>query len=271
MITQISEVIFGRFDNWVVGTVLGNAMLGNYSMAYRLTLLGHQLTQSALQPVVLSTFSSIQTSTTLIQYTFDRLIYWLFRITVLLSLLVLLLGNEVVVFIYTDRWDVAGSIFQNMWIFFGIMPVHEAIRHVLMGVGGIDKVVSSRVIMVVFFVPALILAALSGNVLMVAWAVNIALLLSTGLMFFHMRQIVSINWFHLLGNPFLAALAGSGLLIVTAQQFASLPLYLALFLKSFVIIGSYCAILALRERRVIRSELQMIWAQLKNRPKHDDQ
>lgn len=266
MVTRISEVIFGRFDNFMVGTALGTTILGHYNLAYRLNLVGHQFTQSAIQPVVFSAFSAMQNAPKQLQYGFDRLLYWLCRATGLMCIAVLILGQDLVVLIYGEKWRLAGDIFQNMWLFFGIMPIHEAVRHVLMGAGYINKVVTSRIIMLAFFLPTLIIISIFGDILLVAWVVNFTLLLSTILMFYQVSHLVEVKWFYLLRNPFLGAMGATIAAYTFEQQFrGDISPLITLAALGSLILFTFCGIVLLLELSTLKSELNVIWSKLVQR------
>lgn len=263
MVSRISEVVFGRFDNFVIGSVLGTMTLGHYSMAYRLSFLGHQFTQGAIQPVVLSAFSAMQNSPAQLQYAFDRLMYWMIRASALTGLGVVVLGKELVQLLYGSDWALAGLIFQNMWLFLAILPIHEAIRHVLIGAGCINSVVVSRVIMLLFFVPTLILTVVIGDIILVTWAVNLSLLLSTALMFYHVRRIVAVRWLYLLPNPMISAISTILVVGVLRTLFAIEMHFLATLGYGVFTVFLYCITLILLEYTSIRAEFETISSKLK--------
>jgi O-antigen/teichoic acid export membrane protein len=262
MISRISEVIFGQLDNWVVGTLMGSQTLGHYSLAYRLNLLGHQLTQSAIQPVLFSTFAHLQDSPERIQRGFNRVMYWLTRSSLLLTIGVLVVGQSLVTVVYGQQWSIAGAIFQSMWLFLGLLPIHESVKNILIGINNINSVVNSRLIMLAFFIPSLVVTALTGNIFAVVWVVNLSLLLSTGLMFFKLSRLVRIEWTYLIRNPFVAALVTIAFVAFTQQNIGTSLSFLDVVVRGLQVVLTYGGVLLLLEYATIRTEFNAIRSSL---------
>src|SRR5271157_100882 len=75
MFIQINDVVYGRYDNLMVGTFMGDTQLGYYSQAYRLAWLGQQFTQGAIAPILLPMFATVQFSVDKLRYSFERMNY----------------------------------------------------------------------------------------------------------------------------------------------------------------------------------------------------
>lgn len=263
MFSRITEVIFGRFDNFVVGTLLGTISLGHYTLSYRLAFLGQQLTQGAIQPVVLAAFSRVQQSTQKLKYGFERLNYWLWRVTLPLGLSVALVGEELVVWIYGDKWQLAGQVFQSMFLFLALLPVYGSVKQFLIGSGHLGLVVKTQLIQLGFFVPGVIAAAVMGNLFTVVWIVNISLLLSWWLMSRFACTVAAIDWVYVIKAPLLAVAASSAVGLGCRALLDNEPkayVFIGLQLVSVFVI--YLASLFILEYESLRGEVDLIRARI---------
>jgi O-antigen/teichoic acid export membrane protein len=262
MVSRISEVLFGSFDNLVVGTFLGATSLGHYTLAYRLAFLGQQSLQGPIQNVMFSTFASVQKSRQKLCFGFERVNFWLWRSLVPLGLLVGLTGKDLVVLIYGDKWQLAGTLFQFMFLFLTLIPLHETLKTFLIGCGCINEVVKTRAIQLSLFVPAVIAAAYWGDLLTVVLIVNMSVLLSWSLLARHAGNVVDIDWKYLALRPMIAGVvAGISGLSVSWSMTWSNTLEIV-FLKGTIIIVMYSVVLLLIERKALLGEWRIIWTRL---------
>jgi len=209
MVSRISEVLFGRVDNLVVGTFLGTVSLGYYSQAYRLALLGHQFTHGALSSVIYSSFAHVQKSSSKLQYVYERIYFWLPRFIIPLGIIVWLLGKEVVVLVYGTKWEEAGIVLEAMAVFVVFAPLSDTLKELLVGVGRIDTVVRYRVVQLGIFFPTVIAAVYWGGLNAVVWSVNLSVFLFWLLLWHATTEIVRSGWKYLLQPPLIAGIGSA--------------------------------------------------------------
>jgi O-antigen/teichoic acid export membrane protein len=257
MISRIGEVLIGRLDHLVVGSMLGTAALGHYSLAYRLAFLGHQFTHSSIQPVAFATYSSIQTDKQKLERAFCHINYWLVRLILLLGILVGLYGDIAVVNIYGQRWGVAGKVFQAMCFFLAWFPFHESLRIFLTATGKIDDAVNARIWQLLFFCPAMVLVSAMTSLLPIVLILSFSVLISWTYMAGAASKVATIDWTYLLSKPILAA----GLTVIVGLFFRRIALEADLQIKiiiGFLNAAIYILILFVIERKYIAKEWRQI-------------
>jgi len=256
MFSQISEAITGRYDNLVIGTCIGDMQLGYYSQAYRLALLGQQFTQGTLSPILLPMFAAVQSSADKLKYGFERVSYWICRVTPLLGVLVFLSGEKAVVYLYGKKWSTAGEYFAMLFPFLVLLPFSGVLRSFLVGSGRINDVVRTKWVQLVFFVFGVSIGAFSKNIVLVIWVVNLNQLLAVLLMGHAARRIAAIDWLYLCGAP---TLAFAITMVLGQWILASLPETLmgTLLLVLFVSL-LYSAILVAFDYRRLRQESSIL-------------
>lgn len=213
MITRLNEVIFGRIDNIAVGTSLGSNLLGHYTQAYRLAILGQQLTQIPIQFVSFSTFSEIQDSPLKLQYGFERINYWLIRATIFLGLVTAFFGESLVVLIYTERWRLSGALFSQLALFLVLTPISENLKVFLIAVGKVNVVMRIRLLQIAVFLPLLAIAISNHSLNGVVWAVNFSVALTTVVLYIKSIDVANPRWLYLLKAPASATVSTIGIML----------------------------------------------------------
>lgn len=264
MIARISEVLFGQADNFFVGTFQGTVNLGYYSLAYRQAYLIHQVAQGAMNTVIFSAFSEIQDSSKKLSYGFNKLNFWLWRVAIPLGLLFGLLGDKLVTWVYGDKWNMAGELFQNMFIFSMLLPVDIALKNLLVGAGHVNGVMHIRVVQLVFFIPLVVGSAYWLNVFAVAWIVNASLILSCLLMLRHANGFIDIDWKYLFNAP-LIAVAGALISFICLNSFLSNINFdgAPIILISVVTLFAYIGILILVDHSALAVEIGILRMKLR--------
>ena len=253
---QINDVIFGRFDSLMIGTFIGETQLGFYSQSYRLAWLGQQFTQGAIAPILLPMFATMQSSVDKLRYGFERVTYWVCRAITLLGALIFLLGKSAVIFLYGQKWAMAGQYFQIMFVFFMFLPLAVMLKYFLTGAGYIDRALKISWVQVGFFVVGVSIGAFLKNITMVIWVVNLNYVLVVFLMGYAAQRIIPINWLYLCAAPALAF----AITIVLGQRLATLlpETFLGTLLFVIGLTVLYTAILSIFEYRSLRREIDII-------------
>lgn len=257
MVSQITDVIFGRYDNLMIGTFIGSVQLGNYNQAYRLAWLGQQFTQGAISPVLTPMFATVQFSPEKLRYSFERVNYWVYRTIPLLGVLILLLGERAVIFLYGQKWAIAGHYFEDLFVFFIFLPISTVLLSFLVGSGYINDVVKIKIFQAAIFTVSITLGAFLKDINVVIWIVNLNQVLVSFLMGYKANQIIAIKWGSLTITPIISFL----ITVLVGQRIAflflnSLPNFLVLVLLLVII---YSAIIVALEYRLVRQELRIIW------------
>ncbi len=208
----MTENLTTSLDKLAVGSFLGTVALGYYSLAHRLTILGHQFSQGVIASVSLSTYASIQKDVNRVRTAFERLYYWLFRLTLVMGVVIWLGGKQLVLWVYGTQWTVAGELFQNLTILLVMMPLVNALKVLLIGSGNVDKALRALVLRTVFFVLAVFFAAYTlKNVIAVAWAVNLSMILVWVLMMVYVNSVVQVDWKYLMVKPLIVGVVSFGM------------------------------------------------------------
>lgn len=263
MLSRIGEILFERVDKIVVGTLLGTTILGQYSMAYRLALVGNQFSYGPLQGITFSAFSKVQQDIEKLRQVFEKLYYWLFRISAILGLVVWFCGAGLVVFIYGPKWQPAGYVFHNMAILLAFLPLETSLRMFLVGAGHIDNSLRVRVCQLIFFVPAVLAAAYWGGIIWAVWSINASICLGWFLAIRYTSRVIPVRWDYLMQKPAIAtiisyvsvAMANKGGYLMGGD-------FLTILLRAIMLGTVFIAALYLLERQSLWAEWTLIRTRL---------
>ncbi|MFN2304956.1 MAG: oligosaccharide flippase family protein, partial [Anaerolineales bacterium] len=201
MFSRLGEIIFGKWDNLVVGAFMGTMVLGNYTMAYRLALTGSQITQQPITVISHTTYASAQSEKDNLQLALEIAAYWLFRSAILLALLVWFIGAEMTIFLYGAQWTLASASFKNMFLFVALLPLLSHFKVFLIGSGNISLQLQTQAAQILSFFPLLILAAYRENLLAVSWALNLSSMVTLLISIYFIQTIVSVRWRYIILRP----------------------------------------------------------------------
>jgi O-antigen/teichoic acid export membrane protein len=264
MFSRIGDVIFGKWDNLVVGALMGTTVLGNYAMAYRLAITGSQLTQQPISVISHATYASAQSEKANLQLALEKAVYWLFRSAVLLALLVWFAGAEMTIFLYGAKWKLAGASFRNMFLFVALLPLLTNFKVFLIGSGNINRQLMSQAVQILSFFPLLILATYRENLVAVSWALNLSSVATLLVTVYLVQQIVPVRWRYSFFRPLWVGLL-TAILSFAAKRFFGglvLPDWLFLVLVVAEVGGVYLLLTLVFDGRTLRNELSLIRAHL---------
>ncbi|MEZ4860948.1 MAG: oligosaccharide flippase family protein [Caldilineaceae bacterium] len=260
---RIGEEIFERADKLAIGSFLGTTMLGQYSIANRLAILGHQFSQGMVEPVAYSTFAAVQDSPHKLQTAFHRFYYWLFRLTLFFFLIVWLQGREIVSIFYGEKWQLAGIVFQHMAPLMALIPLNKGISTMLIASGRVNAVLRVRVWQLLFFIPTLIITAFFGDLLVIVWVVNLGFLLLWLLQMRALSSSISIEWYQLMYSAVAAIVMTFILAIVTKTILGDhISGLIGVIVGAATVVGAYTISLLLFERQRLLTEWSLIQARL---------
>jgi PST family polysaccharide transporter len=260
---RIGEVLFERMDKLVIGNFLGTAALGQYSIAYRLALIGHQFGYGVIHAVVYSTFARVQKELHSLYLLLEKLTYWLFRLVLLFGLLAWFCGSGLVVFIYGPQWQLAGSILQNMTVLLIVLPLETSLRVFLIGSGHVNSVLKVWTWQLLFFIPAILIATYWGGLVWTVWSINLSILLSWVLVMRYTSQVLAVRWSFCIKNPLVAGLISFVCVeSITYMGYLTNGSFLEILLQGSLVGTTFIISLHLMERQALQAEWAMIRARL---------
>ena len=261
---RIAEVLLGRLDKLLVGTLLGTGTLGHYALASRMARVSDQFTRQPINTLMHSVLASVQFDKAKLSYTFERTQYWLWRILTLLGISAFFLGADAVQWLYGNTWSEAGRILQMLAPSVALFPLSESLRTALVAAGAIQRSLRVRFWQLMSFIPGMFIAVgVWGHLEAAVLVLNFVTLVSTIHMGWSLKDIITINWIYLSMSPLVAGFVTVTTIALLIDSEYSYTLWaLRLFkgsLRSMIFVG----VLLLIERRTLIKESLLIFNRLR--------
>jgi O-antigen/teichoic acid export membrane protein len=249
----------GNFDNWYVGTFLGNQPLGYYSRAYEYAGYSQRVIANPIMNVFYPTFAHIQGDRQKLSRAFFRPISLMIRAGGLFCLIFILTAPEFIPLLLGEKWLPMLRVFQLLILYSLLEPLSMGARNLLLATGYPQEVVRARLVQMALFIPAVFLFGYRFNIEGVAMAANLMAIAGTLLLFRYTRRVVDYSprllWFW----PLLAMVVTAVLVLALNPLWQSLNLWLSLALKIGLMTAVYGLILYATEREQLNTGRKMIW------------
>ncbi len=257
--------LLNRFDDFWVGTALGQASLGYYARAYEFARYPRRLLANPLVSVLTPVFARLQDDRLRLSKAYFRLMSVLARVGFLSGGLGVLLAPEFVSYVLGAKWLPMVRTFQLMLVYVLLDPLLMTTNNLLLAVGAPEGLARARVGQFVFFVPAVILGARWGGIEGVALAADGMLLLGFVLLYRAARRYVDYSVLRLFAWPLVGTalgLAAVGLLVGMEGIGRPQPWNLAA-LKAGAFALPFCVLLIVFERHELIQMTRIAWTSLR--------
>ncbi len=246
------EVAFHRFGNLMIGTWAGTTQLGYFNQAFTLSEMGHRFTWPALGQVPFAAYSRLQDDRNRLSRGYEFVNYFLFRFLTPVALVFLLLGEQVIVFLYGEKWRPAGSLLQVFALYTLAMPLFENMKALLYSQDRVPGVIVARLAQLSFLAPGLYLLLRQSGVVGAVYAMDIGVLIGIILISLYATKLVQVEIKRIVLPPLLA---GLGTFAIWEFGLAQLYPWQARFgdtvVEGAVIFGLYVLFLLSIERRYL--------------------
>jgi PST family polysaccharide transporter len=247
-----------EFDDFWVGTRLGNLALGYYSKAYEIALYPRRVISDPLTGVVFPLFAKLQDNRLQLSKAYFRFSSLVIRVGFLLGGVLVLGASDFVYLVLGEKWMPMVTTFQLMVFYVLLDPLVMIGASLAQAVGHPDFWTRARVVQVLLFVPAVTLGSQVWQINGVALATDVALLIGLSLLFLQNRRLVDISLRRLFGFPTLALLLSVAISWQVSLNSALGSQLIDGILKVLTFVFVYLVILLLTEFRTYADYARMI-------------
>lgn len=206
----LAFVLFNS-DNFAIGVLGGAAMLGFYSIAFNWSTKACNLIESAIQGILLATFSKVQNETERLMRGYLTVLEYVSFAAVLANGLLLILSRELLTLVLgrgTGKWLPALTALRILCVYGGVRAVLEPVGSIVTAIGRPDLLFKSNAVVTCFQVaclyPALRYLGLEG----VAVVVTLSYALQFFIYFPVLRRELRLSYAAVFGSVRSALLAG---------------------------------------------------------------
>lgn len=252
----ITTFVLFQYNDFIIGTYLGAAVLGFYSRAFNFASLPTSLVTSVVSKVALPTYSKLQNDKEKLSQAFSLVLKNIIRISVPLSLLLFLTAHDFILFLIGEKWLPMVPIFQLLIIFSLFRPIFDDTGAFLTAIGKpylITKYLITQALLLLVLSPILVsLYGVNGA----AYALNIVMIVGVLIAYWYTSKEIKISFTKIFGSEIVVA----GLTLVIYQIFVNfielknLDVLMRLITKGLVLGGTYLILLLLIEGKKIKEE-----------------
>ena len=202
-----------RFDDFWVGTALGNVALGYYNRAYEFARYPRRLLANSLLNVMAPIFARLQDERASLSKAYFRVMSLLVRVGILTGGVIVLLTPEFVFYLLGEKWMPMAFTLQLMALYMVLDPLLITGNNLLFAVGRPEPVARVRLAQLLFFVPAVVIGARLWQINGVALAADLMLLVGLLLLHRHTRAVVTYSLRRMFVPPVLAGVLATGAVV----------------------------------------------------------
>ncbi|MBD8082330.1 lipopolysaccharide biosynthesis protein [Chryseobacterium sp. GCR10] len=124
MISSVLDIIFVNLYQIVIGKIYSATLLGYYTRANSLMMLPVTNISGALNKVAFPTFSQMQNDEQKLRSTYKKMMLMVIYTVTPVMVIMIVLGENLVVFLFTDKWLPVVPVFQILCVTGILYPLH---------------------------------------------------------------------------------------------------------------------------------------------------
>jgi PST family polysaccharide transporter len=250
-----------RLDSFLIGTFVGEAQLGFYDRAYRITEWPALLTSALLSRTALLTYARLQDDPVRLRKTISMVTWLSLSVTLPITLAILVAAPDLLLLLYGQDWLPSAPFLQVLMLYAVLRPMWLNASNLLAALGKAQVMARNNLIQLVVLASVGALATWLWGALGTSLAVGIALLLS---MLFAYRQVVretSLAFTDIAATPLVAgALTLGGYFLLSHYvDLTDLNVAVRLLVTASYTALAFGAMLFAMEPRALRARLSYIW------------
>ena len=247
-----------QFDNFLVGNLLGLALLGYYDRAYRLATLPTGAITHVLSRVALPTYSALQSDTSRLSRAFGLTAGLIARGSALLAVATFVAAPEVVSILMGESWLPVVEPLRFLLGYAVLRPLYDDTGAVLAALGRLDIMPTAMAvqaaIMIVLGPPSAFWWGVGG----VAICVNLAMLVGVAYVYARLRGLLELKLGSLLGPPAAAALVALAGGLALSGALPALDPWALLVVKVAAVGALFGGVLLILERARLLHDLRLL-------------
>lgn len=260
MSTHLLEAALQRFDDIFVQARLGATQLGYYSRAFTFANYPRTIVAAPITYVTGGAFAEVSNRRRTLSQGFFRSVALIVRLSMLVSIWLVLVAPEIVHILLGDRWLPMVPILRVFALYAILDPLRDVLGGIFLAVGEPRTLLIVRVMQLGTLIVGMVALIGYWGASGVAVASTLAVALGVVVLSILVRKHVDFSLTRLWGAPVLAAALG---LLATWGLLTLLPAdanpWTTAFAKSGAYVALYCGVLFLIERNDAISMARRLW------------
>lgn len=263
LVTQNIALLLDTFDDFWIGTFLGNTPLGFYAKSYEFARYPRAVIGEPISNVFFPAFSRLQHDRENLSRAFFRVSSLLVRTGFLFASLFVLVTPEFIRLFLGEKWLPMQLTFQLMLLYTLLDPLLLMVTQLVTAVGEPQTLTKVQIWQMIFFVPAVILASSWFGIEGVAVMADLMLLLGIVLVLPRLRHFVDFSLRQMLLVPTVALAVGISATLLLMALLPSAHPVVILPQKMLILSTIYLTILLIFERNHLLKNSAIVWQLLR--------
>lgn len=264
----IFAIIVYQFDNFLVGTFVGEAALGFYDRAYRVAQWPSLLIGSVLTRTAFYAYSRMQNDLARLTRTATMSLWIVTTIALPLALAIFVSADDLVLFLFGSGW-LPSAIFVRFLVAYSILrPLLEDAYSLFIATGHPRRATIVNIAQALAIVAAA--TPLTFRLGAIGTAVGVGVAFVAGLVvtyYFVRKTLPTLSLRDAFIVPTIAAIAAlsGSLLLATSPALSALPLLMQLLIKASFTVAVYFGITLLLRPQITRERAVYVWQLFRTR------
>ena len=258
LVTQNIALLLDTFDDFWIGTFLGNTPLGFYAKSYEFARYPRAVVGEPISNVFFPAFARLQGNREQLSRAFFRVASLLVRTGFLFASLFILVTPEFIRLFLGEKWLPMQLTFQLMLLYTLLDPLLLVVTQLVTAVGQPQILTKVQIWQMVFFVPAVILASRWFGIEGVAVMADAMLLLGIVLILPRLRHFVDFSLGQMVVVPTFAVAAGLPLTLLLVQLLPLAHPAVTLLQKALGLTTIYFLFLLIFERNQLQKSVDLV-------------
>lgn len=242
-----------QFDDFWIGSTLGDRALGIYDKAFQFARYPRQVIAEPLSGVFFSTYSKFQDNHELLSKSFFISNSFILRLNGLFSLILFVIAPEFVGLLLGERWLPMVVTFRLMVVYSFLDPLILSAGNLLIAVGQPKLQTINRLIQLIIFIPLVIVFARYGGIEGVGVAADLMLVVGVFGLLRAARKFVTYSPWKMFFAPVVGLLLGGSAAFAFQYYFDFSNQWVFFFAKSLIAAIMYVVALFTLEIKSYRS------------------
>lgn len=253
----LATFILFKYNDFILGTFVGNEDLGFYAKAISLAVLPTSLVTSAISRVSFPLYSQLQGDQVKLEKSFNLIVSMIARLGIPLSLLLFVTAKEFVLILLGEKWLPMVNTLRLLVGYSILRCIFDDVGAFLTSQGQPQLTVRYLCGQSVIFLGLAPLLTRWWGVEGAVVALNIVMLLGVVAAYWFAYGYVKFSPLKLFGGSVVSAAISLLLCLVifTAPEFASWPIWLLFFARATLFSVIYCASLWFLEKNFLKADL----------------
>jgi O-antigen/teichoic acid export membrane protein len=249
MATHFLGILLDRFDDFWIGTALGNNALGYYSRAYEIAQYPERVIATPVTNVFFSTYAALQDRPVERTKAFFRSSSFLIRAGFLMTVCLMASTKEFTILLFGESWVPIIPIFRWMLIYILLDPLYANLSYLITGMGRPDQLLRTRIFQMGIFVACVPLFGFFWQSNGVALAADVMMFSGVALLLKFSREYVHFSMRRLLAFPSFALIISTAAAFIPDWSSWFVEPWVSLVIKSMVCSSIFVGTLFLFEQQ----------------------